>query len=1615
MGGVALVNHSSRLTQRISKAISFLLILLSILFFSYNSFADEDDHSGKQRPPGPPPGSRGKPTEPTSPLIGTQEVVKVSAQLSAGTGATVSTLGNSGAAGASIPIEVPPGRNGIAPNLTLSYNSSKGNGWIGVGWDISLGAISRSTKRGVAYNSNDYVFSLGLSTTELIARNDWGGNYYGAKIEGPFTKYYFSHSSGGWEVTTKDGTKYYYGTTAASRQDNAYGTFKWCLDKVQDLNGNYMTVTYLKDNGDIYLYRIDYTGNTHGLSATNYVQFYYEGRSDIVPMYTTNSPVQTIYRLKTIDVVANGNRARTYRLNYTQGPVIGRTLLQSIQQFGDNANIDASGNVLSGSSLPLTSFEWSQPQSIQSSDNPNTGQGANAIAWLTGDFDGDGKTDLVQIFDDGSRGALLYKSNGTGYASPTYSHLINVTGGASGETWLTGDVDGDGKTDLIYAYWDAFGGYQYLKVFLSNGTNFTYTNPGSNYERQGQVALTHWLTADVDGDGKIDLVSVGSSLQVSKPSPSGQYYSPTWSGGSNYYTTDDTWLTGDFDGNGKTDILAIYEDPSGVFWYTVFLSDGNGYSYPPNCDNSWVWSTGTNALITADVNGDGKSDLVRANSGIVTAYLWGGSCFLFGSPWNSSVSSYWGQWTAGDISGDGMIDLFQWNPYGGNQVSEYVSNGTTYSTAAVISNIAPDFSSGGGNLLPADVNGEGKTGLVRPYVKTDGTLGISAYRTDGEPADLLTKITRGNAYTTIAYAPSSQYSNTLMPFVVQTVSSITVYDGNGITSPTYYSYSGGLFDYASREFRGFSVVTQTNPDGTYIESGYLQDDIYKGLLWAQVVYNSTGFIYTAAVNTYQAASYSGASFPYLNKTDNYLCDGIATLNDLAAQAQNQATSPCKWSQTAFVYDSYGNITQRFSYGDMGFSGDEKYEYIDYAYDTNNWIVSTPSSTYTYDYTWTLKSRTWFDYWPGTSNLKTKTFGWNVSNKLDANNPKIGYEYDQYGYGNLWKVTDARSCTTTTTYDTSTYTYPNTITNCLGHQAIKTYDYRFGKVASETDPNLNVTSYLFDPFGRVNNSSNQNNGTNAFKWKETYYDGLGRTTKVRTAGPDNKVIVQETKYNSMGRVYQTSLPYFENIESPRWSTNYYDAVGRVTQTTNPDGTYLTASYLLGQTTMIDADGHQRVETRDVYGRLVNVQEYTGCEYARCGVPNQPFALYATTTYVYDALGNLTDVWDARSNHTQIHYDSLSRKDWMSDPDMGYWQYGYDANGNLTSQSDAKSQNIQFHYDEINRIQWKQYMSCASCTDVHHTYDEIWSTNSKGRLTTVTDASGMQKFYYDKLGRVTTTIKTVDSINYTIETSYDSLGRTESITYPDGEIVYYTYDDGGNLTNVSNIINFSGYSAFNALGQPTYTAYGNGVLTTYQYYPSNNRLYSITTSSSAGLQNIAYGYDNAGNVTGITDYLDGSRTQTFVYDELNRIKTATSTGYGTISYQYDQIGNITSNSRVGTYAYWKDYFGTKPHAVYIAGSNTYQYDPNGNMYSGGGRSITYDFDNRPVSMTKNGTITLVYDYAGRRVKKNSTVYIGKLYECTGGVCTKHIFAGSSRVASKTGTTISYYHTDHLGSSS
>lgn len=367
-----------------------------------------------------------------------------------------------------------------------------------------------------------------------------------------------------------------------------------------------------------------------------------------------------------------------------------------------------------------------------------------------------------------------------------------------------------------------------------------------------------------------------------------------------------------------------------------------------------------------------------------------------------------------------------------------------------------------------------------------------------------------------------------------------------------------------------------------------------------------------------------------------------------------------------------------------------------------------------------------------------------------------------------------------------------------------------------------------------------------------------------------------------------------------------------------------------------------ETRDAYDRIIRIDEYQGT-FTSCtsevGFP------YGTTRNQYDVTGNLRYVTDARSNQTEMRYDSLSRKTFMHDPDMGNWTYTYDVGGNLTRQTDAKGQDIFFRYDALNRRRQKDYgtQKVLGSGDVVYTYDGVTSYG-KGRLTSVQDPSGTTTFYYDSVGRPRRSDKIINGSTYITQSTFDLQGRVTSVTYPDASVVTNEYN-GSLLKRVyEGSTNYIQYAGYDPLGQPGTLTFGNAVVTNYTYSNSQNaicpqqhfRMCTIkTTRSTSTYQDLQYTYDSGGNITAIIDSVNGN--QTLGYDAINRLTSAVGPD-GTVNYVYNSIGNLLDNSQIGTYFYPSSgNFSVRPHAVFTAGPNTYNYDNNGNMTNGAGGHV------------------------------------------------------------------------------
>ena len=264
---------------------------------------------------------------------------------------------------------------------------------------------------------------------------------------------------------------------------------------------------------------------------------------------------------------------------------------------------------------------------------------------VTGDFDGDGRGDLATLSAQLSGGwsdwAAMELSSGASFVSREWSlatarHMRN--GGTTVDyRTFAADVNGDGKADLVTVSRDAQGAWATnIAVEISTGSGFQHVwwaaHTPEHMRNGGAGSDYRVLVADVNGDGRSDLVTVGvdasggwaewAAVEVSTGTG---FASMTWpiatarhmrNGGAK---ADYRVLVADVNGDGKSDLVTVSPDAGGGWaeWAAMELSTGSGFA-------SVLWPTATAAhlrnggrarysVALADLDGNGKADLVTVS------------------------------------------------------------------------------------------------------------------------------------------------------------------------------------------------------------------------------------------------------------------------------------------------------------------------------------------------------------------------------------------------------------------------------------------------------------------------------------------------------------------------------------------------------------------------------------------------------------------------------------------------------------------------------------------------------------------------------------------------------------------------------------------------------------------------------------------------------------------------------------------------------------------------------------------------------------------------------------------------------------------------------------------
>jgi RHS repeat-associated protein len=793
----------------------------------------------------------------------------------------------------SIPIAIPAARGGAQPSLSLSYSSSSGWGIAGMGWDIGVPFIARQTDRGIpGYDDRSdfhigqdrFVFNGGqelvpictvmeasrtcegaLPTEEMPVWST-GSQYFRARVEGSFLRFFWSGDHSTWRVQDKSGVTMELGVPLdgsgyrgglETNPANPSEIYRWNLVRQYDTQGdanpasgnpqplNVVVYRYLEDGSARYLSDIyDTTPRTAALSTdpaafAHHTRLVYEERPDPTTSYKSGWLIERRKRLSRVDITSktekygttrNRQLVRRYHLEYQDGAPV--SLLASVTLEGrcsvdEDAGLLELGDGSLGASncprLPPMTFGYT-PYAIGGSVQEMTASPPHSV-----------DEDLTDLFDVNSDGLpdVLVTAPGT-YGSG-HAAFFNSPNGVA----------------------NSFGGATRIGVRGVNGATASTI----------RLSNSNVAPLDLDGDATIDLLHMPVSKRYS-------VYTPRHSGGEwewvgrSVDTSDglspkidlgrDAFETRVLDVNfdGLIDVVRTTGTEIQTFLALGRYPAGNGrfgtgkFTGPRSAQLStepirtcvpWRGTPvrfGDREIQLADMNGDGLQDIVRLQRGAVRYWPGRGNGFwgtgdrsdckagTFGqdrhvlmdsSPQFSDLSG--ASLRIDDVNGDGLDDVVQirydaidlWvNDDGKGFFAKQTLGGTPKS---------PSFAN---RVRLVDVNGSG----TRDVLWANGNRYEYLDLLGGTRPFLLNHVANGLGKTTdleygtstaemLAAARDGKPFETVIPTIVHVVKRVVESDNLDLLGAgpsrhvVEYSYRDPLWDGLQREFRGFaSAVTR---------------------------------------------------------------------------------------------------------------------------------------------------------------------------------------------------------------------------------------------------------------------------------------------------------------------------------------------------------------------------------------------------------------------------------------------------------------------------------------------------------------------------------------------------------------------------------------------------------------------------------------------------------------------------------------------------------------------------------------------------------------------------------------------------------------------------------------
>ena len=1473
-------------------------------------------------------------------------------------------VGSDGTSNYNLPIPLPPGTKGMLPTLSISYNSQMNRGILGLGWSLNgLSTISRIPKTYYLFNdvtavdlTNNDQFALDGNRLVLNSSlsNGADGAIYGNEEE--FFGRIISHEIIGngpkwFEVIKTDGTKIEYGNSEDSRfipigiETVQPTVFSWKINKITDRYGNYLLFHYKSINNENVIDFIEYTGNDNaGVLPYNKIQFIYEEKTDKSFYFIGNGNLQfgnvklnSNLLLMKIKIYAESQIRDEYSFEYFFDNISNVSKLKKINKI-----IDCIGN------LNPIKLIWGEHNENEFSVSSNLDLNALNIGsnppfnytnkYYSGDFNGDGKTDLfvvqgININNDifyGEVGKLLLADE-NGFTNVC---SINMQFGQVQEIFEdieAVDLDNDGIDEILFKMYEPDNVIFKLGKFDGTNINIISQLPDMTFTyHQGQTLPVPLpknkinFKYDFNGDGKTDIVVVTREY-VQSPE--------TWDRIDKFlirnsgigFSFDDVTVNintlidqsgisqprriemYDFNGNGKPDIIVSnlngttiweYDESIAAKFKQIYSSGFPMYNLTPSST-----PTSANIFYFGDFNGDGKADVLYCNFYQIGQPLWRiaySTGNYFSDPisineidYDYSLSNY----RVVDINKDGRDDIIE-NHQG--EIFVYINKGDHFDKKDIsaITGVSA-YTSPNSFPVVGDFNGDGKLDFLNENFNTK----IYYYEPFSTPQYIKSiydgfnnKLSFEYKPLTLGYPFYTKLNTSFFPFndvqfAKYNVSKMTFteFTNQNNTVATEYYYEGLKRHLVLKKSLGYSLITKVSPlmgtksvttfetIGAFFKQMRKKEEIYA-------LNNNDWQLIKQTINLNEIKDDFNPSSEISKKRSFYFERKVTVndlLNDIRKETGYQTGSP--------LFGAVGTeATFEKTFSSVDPSGTISKEilknscFINPTYNSSNvnWNIPWFASQLTFQSSNTTVTEASDNY------TRSKTYGYSPAGYLetiidDASNPDFNIS-NNYLYSEFGQII-------------STQKNPPT-NNFSGLGVIETtnsYDPKGRFIVSEINTFGNETTYEYEPkYGNLTKVTDINHLVTKYN-----YDNFGR--KIKTTYPDNTMEVYEYSWSNGNNNPNNALFKISKLNScTPTETVIYDAVNRAvkTKTINFNNeTQFTETFYnnKGQTdhTTLPYINPSQIKniyyTYDYLGRKTNETRPDG-SFTNYEFPSRSIitanggngVISQTQELQFNNLGQITS--SNNNNVSSIHFGynsaGLPVRKWV-DGMPNNIELEYNIQGNQTKLIDPDLGEINYHYNAFGQLVEKTEQPNAN-SPKHFSFEY----NSLGQITQQTQNEGVITYnYYTAIPKIGKIKNMLGWNNINFDYDYDILGREFKQT----ETVH---DNGNTLV-------FEAFSEYDDCGRIDKVHYSNPNLIVKNTY--NNAKLSSVGEEGGSNRNIWSGDHQ--DVFGHYDHtFAGASLQVEIskyYDENNGRITGINAGFGLIQdfrYTYDLFGNLTSRS-------------------------------------------------------------------------------------------------------------------------